>query len=134
MSLLHKNSFLTKRPMYFSTPGFGHSLLPTLALSSGIGTLATGEMSRIKMAFDFCPTKNICQRPPLETITCRGGRSGFLVRWVRGWWLWKYYAGLKKKKSFKVIQLLESPCSLVLPTRGERIIRYSNSIRIVETE
>ena len=90
--------------MYFSTPGFGHSLLPTSHLSFGIGTLATGEVSRIKMAFDFCQTKNICQRPPLETITCRGGRSGFLVRWVRGWWLWKYYAGFKKKKSFKVME------------------------------
>ena len=61
------------------------------------------------MAFDFCQTKNTCQRPPLETITCRGGRSGFLVRWVRGWWLWKYYAGLKKRnlsKSWKNIPFL----------------------------
>ena len=95
--------------MYFSTPGFGHSLLPTSHLSFGIGTLATGEVSRIKMAFDFCQTKNICQRPPLETITCRGGRSGFLVRWVRGWWLWKYYAGFNNtnlSKSWKNISIL----------------------------
>ena len=92
--------------MYFSTPAFGHSLLPTLPLSFGIETLATGRVSQIiKMVLDFCQTENICQnqRRPLEKITCRGGRSGFLVRWVRGWWLWKYYAGFKKYKSFKIM-------------------------------
>ena len=89
--------------MYFSTPDFGRSLLHTSPLSFGIETLATGRVSQMQMALDFCQTKNICQRPPLETITCRGGRSGFLVRWVRGWWLWKYYAGFKWK-SFKIIE------------------------------
>ena len=97
--------------MCFSTPAFGLSPLPISPLSYGIKTLATGTMSGMiwEMSLKY-------PRPPIETISCRGGRSGFLVRWVRGWWLWKYYAGLENG---------------ILSKSGNTLLRYCWEIELL---